>query len=684
MNTFKFILLFILSSSYAKAQTIFSKCALYFESGKYVITKDQKHQLDSFIVSLTNIPSAFEIAVKGHTDNKGSLELNETLSKNRSTEILNYLIKKGFKTTDSSLAYFAFNKPAIENTEDNLWKNRRVEIVVYQRRFKMVQLLGITDFVPEKYSLNEDEGGVLKYDSTTITIAPNSFVNADGSEVTGNITIAYTEYRNPTDFLLSDIPMSTGSGNNMQNFESGGMFKILANQNGKKLVLKQADEKNILIEMPLKKTPNQKFYQFDSLDHHWIDSQREVTDSKGKMIDPRVNRLVRLDDPNSGKISSYIYPNCITGDTCKYFDHMFLKLNYYLTHQEPLLPGNPYKSVKNNVVDYKSPLYNMVRDTVKGTFRFESMNSYNELGKFSNYEWKSDEISSGYYSFIKIIYLGDSKFQIKTNKGSQGQIYTVTGKSTSFHLFGNQAKINSKNNKKYLKELYDFDNTEIENDKILKNKLEITDINEFLFSDSLTCFTDFYTHFLCDSSESAIIKKEGGFYNYFIKNKEKILSSFNRKKAFFSCEKYKKDVGKLSEEKKIRISTMAKFGIRSLGAFNADAIKRISDPEVITPVYKLKGAEKELSIITVFISMTSLNGLMRYDGHYGYGPYKFVYGKNDTCNLIAVDNELNTYVVSRENFKKAVSHKIDNKVVFILKEMKDLKSKENLYNIMMN
>jgi hypothetical protein len=669
-----------------KGQTLFSKYTLYFESGKHAITNAQKQKLDSFIVSLANIPSAFYVTVKGHTDNKGSIELNEKLSKKRAEEIIGYLIKKDFKIVDSSLTYFAFNQPLFENTEENLWKNRRVEITVYTRPFNMATILGIKDFVPKYFNLNEDKGGVIKLDSTTITIMPNSFTNRDGSEVTGDITISYLEYKSPSDFILGDIPMSFIKNKEVSLFESGSMFKILATQNENKLLLKKTQDKNIIIETPLKKIPDQQFYNFDSIHRQWINSQQTLTDQNGNIISR--NNSLTMTRTNT---DIYIYPNCITGDTCTYFNNMFLKMNYYLTHKEPLLPNNPYKSIKNNLVDYQSPFYQIMVDTVKKAFRLSSVNGYNELGSLKNYEWIFLEDEFGklknsdllYASFVKFIYHGENSFQIKMNMGMEKtRIYNVTGRLAGFHPFIKPSKLNAKNNAKYLKELYDLDNKEIENDTKLKKLLEITAVNELLFEDSLNCFMQFYTHFLCDSSEKKFITKHHGFYNYFNANKDAILNKFQQKKNMFDCEKYKRDVGKVSAIEKLKIATMAKFGINSLGLFNADRVKAIKDPETINAFYKLKGKLKELKIIQIYINIENLNGTIMYNGSYGYGPYHFVYGANDKAVMIAVDDEFNSYFVSPETFKECISKKTGDQVTFILSPAKDLQTKENLDKIL--
>ena len=677
-------LLFIIemnSQVYLKHHTI------YYNSNTNQINKQEKQKLDSFLVSLSNIFSAFEITVKGHTDHKGSLSLNENLSKNRANNVFRYLIKKGFRVTDSTLNYYAYKKLIADTGELNNWRNRRVEIFIYRRELNMVKILGITDFNSNKFIINEDSGGVISYDSTSITIVPNSFVYEDGSEVTGDITINYMEYKKPMDFLLGNIPMSIQVDNSMMNFESGGMFKILANQNGKKITLKKSNDKMIQLEMPLKEILNQKFYQFDSLNHHWIDSQKEITDNNGRVILPLLPNNI-----TGFSVDKYIYPNCITGDTCLYFDNMFLKLKYYLTHSEPILFNNPYKSVKNNEEDYKSPYYQIITDTARHTCAFKSINFNNELGKFSDYIWTFEgfdfnnlkNLKQNYTSFIKFIYVGENRFQIKMNDVfSKPLIYNVTGKSSTLHLFKKSSTINKKNNEKYLKQLYEFDNLEIQHDKVLKTRFEISNVNDNLFSDSLNCFVDFYTHFLCDSSERISIREYGSFHNYFNVNKESILKKFNQKKSIFNCNEYKAKVAKFSEIERIKIATKAKFGISSLGMFNCDAVKSIANPKEINALYINKEDGKAVSVITIYVNIENLNGLITYDGHYGYGPYHFVYGVSDKCVLVAVDENLKAYFVSPVDFRKYADNPIGNTVTFILTPSGLLNSKNNLDKIML-
>ena len=69
---------------------------------------------------------------------------------------------------------------------------------------------------------------------------------------------------------------------------------------------------------------------------------------------------------------------------------------------------------------------------------------------------------------------------------------------------------------------------------------------------------------------------------------------------------------------------------------------------------------------------------MRYDGYNNYGPYKFVYEKTDNPVLIAVDENEKSYYCSPDEFKNAVNNKVNNKVIFKLNTLQNLKSASEL------
>jgi outer membrane protein OmpA-like peptidoglycan-associated protein len=80
-------------------------------------------------VRLLNVnPEIKHLAIEGHTDNRGSDELNEKLSNDRAHSVMKYLIDKGIDAGRLSAAGFGPKRPiADNNTADGRQKNRRVE-----------------------------------------------------------------------------------------------------------------------------------------------------------------------------------------------------------------------------------------------------------------------------------------------------------------------------------------------------------------------------------------------------------------------------------------------------------------------------------------------------------------------------------------------------------------------------
>lgn len=692
-----------------KAQLLKS-FTIHFETNKYNLTSKHHYYIDSIISSLPNIPEAYIIEVKGHTDNKGALELNNSLSKNRALAVLNYLKNKKFNSTDTSMKFFAYNKPLKQNTEDYLWVNRRVEINLYARKLDMVKILGIKDFKPKTYKFIEDVGGNLNYDSTQIVIPANSFIHKNGTEVTGEIDISYIEYRNPSDFILSGIPMSIKDGNNLSHFNSGGMFDFAAYQNDEELILKKEKDKTIYITFPLSNFINQNFYQFDTTNNQWNNNAAAITNIHGNMLFPfngglqSEDSVTLRDRQNFNKCVPY-------NDTCNYIKHMIKKLNYYVNNEEPIRLNYPYKFTKNNLVDFKSPLYEIEVNENEHTMKFIPKNSHNKLGVFSNYIWK---YKGDIHKQIKYSTYGCSYVKISNRTGLtfkliiENEVISVTGEPINFKeenankktlfslLYGSKDKAylaklkkhNKQNFKKYLKYTQELDKQEIALESTLLSKDEKYPggTDKSYCEDSINCMGYFYRNYLYTLDEKEII----GIENFNL-HKEKLAKKIKALPTPFTCNDATRLLIKKDSINKIICAkrdsslntakrTFAKFGINSTGIYNADQVKNINEPIEILTNYKSHNGIP-LKIISIYVSIKGLNGIINYNGYMDYGPYKFVYGKYDKTMLIAVDENEKSYYCSPDEFAKFVAAKQGKNVSFILKPISNIESSENLQKI---
>ena len=87
---------------------------LKFESGKVKLSKKGYQGLDSLVVLMQNNTS-ITLVISGHTDNTGTLKINEKLSLQRAMVVSNYLIKKGIDKKRLNQKGFADTRPASDN-----------------------------------------------------------------------------------------------------------------------------------------------------------------------------------------------------------------------------------------------------------------------------------------------------------------------------------------------------------------------------------------------------------------------------------------------------------------------------------------------------------------------------------------------------------------------------------------
>ena len=103
---------------------------LKFASGKTILSKDLLAGLDSIVLVMNEYPN-MSLAIGGHTDNTGSLKINQKLSEQRALVVSSYLIKKGINLKRVTTAGYADTRPIADNkTLQGRAKNRRTDLIV--------------------------------------------------------------------------------------------------------------------------------------------------------------------------------------------------------------------------------------------------------------------------------------------------------------------------------------------------------------------------------------------------------------------------------------------------------------------------------------------------------------------------------------------------------------------------
>lgn len=106
---------------------------VFFDVGKATLRPESFTELDRLVALLNDVPT-MRIEVSGHTDNRGSAEMNKKLSQDRAKAVADYLISKGIKAERIMWAGYGFDQPMAPNdSEANRQLNRRTEFKILSR-----------------------------------------------------------------------------------------------------------------------------------------------------------------------------------------------------------------------------------------------------------------------------------------------------------------------------------------------------------------------------------------------------------------------------------------------------------------------------------------------------------------------------------------------------------------------
>ncbi len=106
---------------------------IYFQTGKAVLMPESNDELDQVFRFLENNPG-MKLEISGHTDNTGSLRINQRLSRDRAKAVVDYLVKRGISPEMLVSQGFADSQPVESNdTAEGRRQNRRVEFKVISK-----------------------------------------------------------------------------------------------------------------------------------------------------------------------------------------------------------------------------------------------------------------------------------------------------------------------------------------------------------------------------------------------------------------------------------------------------------------------------------------------------------------------------------------------------------------------
>lgn len=122
-----------------KAIRVTFDSGILFRTGKSDLNSNSKTALIKFSKILVDNPT-MDIAVMGHTDNTGSLEINQRLSQERAQSVADYLKQQNVPSSQlKEIAGKDYSMPVADNsTKLGREQNRRVEVYMYASE-KMIE-----------------------------------------------------------------------------------------------------------------------------------------------------------------------------------------------------------------------------------------------------------------------------------------------------------------------------------------------------------------------------------------------------------------------------------------------------------------------------------------------------------------------------------------------------------------
>ena len=105
---------------------------IFFDLSKATLRPESTNELERLAKLLTDVPT-LRIEISGHTDSRGSADLNQKLSESRAKAVVDYLTtNKGIAASRLEFKGYGFAKPLVANavTEDDHQMNRRTEFKI--------------------------------------------------------------------------------------------------------------------------------------------------------------------------------------------------------------------------------------------------------------------------------------------------------------------------------------------------------------------------------------------------------------------------------------------------------------------------------------------------------------------------------------------------------------------------
>ncbi len=164
-------------------------------------------------------------------------------------------------------AWTLATQPWVENNNSEQIETKLTQDSILQKNEGINPPFAALDKMESFFVDNSKPTEILTENGNKIIIPANSFVDNLNKPVKGKVEILFKDYHNPLENFKSGIPMTYDSAGTNYTFESAGMFKIFARQDGENVYL--ASGKTIEVELVTTTDEIYNQYRFDTLANRW-------------------------------------------------------------------------------------------------------------------------------------------------------------------------------------------------------------------------------------------------------------------------------------------------------------------------------------------------------------------------------------------------------------------------------
>lgn len=509
------------------------------------------------------------------------------------------------------------------------------------------------------YTINPQIENIVTYPSgTKILIPANTFLDKSGNPVTSSVTISYREFRDPVDFLVSGIPMKYDTAGEVTNFESAGMFELLASSKNEPLTV-AADKSIDMNFASTSKDSTYNFYAFNDSSGNWeyLNKPKTVTSQTAIKLKPSTKAFQIYEDYITYR--KRIYDS--TRFEQRFNNNMYVYTNFKANRNGSKVSYRSERKRKSKSI-YSLVKLNSIRKTKEGTVLFKVSyidKSHPEMREFQNvYFAVNENISSSefkqkygrrkYYNDVRVITNGDDvEIKLKDDKSIKNisaNIVTIDNKGKIKEVKNMNSKMKRYNRRLKARER-EFDR-DILKGKNHNNEINITDQTQL----SLYAYNE--AKKTMNQDERKMTYQEWVDYC-----EQLVLNRIAWQKQENANKKASLEVSGANESNLIQSLSLSGMGI-----YNCDQIQRLNQPVEIFAKYKTYEGEK-IKPTSTYILDKSKNSIFQYNGSYGYTPSKIAFSKsmNAQNTLLAIQQDGSIAIYRTEEFKQ---NKFKNKEHF--------------------